>query len=405
MEERIYLKKARLKGYKSIIDTEASFLPGINIIIGDNGSGKTNFLEFLDYAIEFILPESVAGDFLINIGLDFLKGNDKNKLLEWEVKGKINYVSSTTKGDAFADLVPEITGICSINYNGEKHSLISNQKFKSVEDFLENAETEIDNYSANIDIPIFSVSVIYYGVPEEIDTWYRKGLDLRVHFGKSHFNLSPLNSRLPIRHLFKLSSFPTGTITTDGINDMEKLPQRIANSFKEGFNKTYQDIISKHSPVKDIRINPYFNTTSNNQIVVAKNLHFEFLLNDEWLTWDSLSDGTQRLLYIIVEVLTSNSEIILIEEPELGLYPQQLNLLLDLIKGQSATKQFIISTHSPQILDILTINQLDRINVVKMTKEGTKIERLTKEQKELAVSFYNSTGIMSDYWRFDNLGL
>ena len=37
-----YISHVHLKGYKSIIDTEVELHPGLNIIIGPNGSGKTN---------------------------------------------------------------------------------------------------------------------------------------------------------------------------------------------------------------------------------------------------------------------------------------------------------------------------------------------------------------------------
>ncbi len=43
-ESDVFLKQVRLKNYKSIIDAEIDFKPGLNIIIGNNGSGKTNFL-------------------------------------------------------------------------------------------------------------------------------------------------------------------------------------------------------------------------------------------------------------------------------------------------------------------------------------------------------------------------
>ena len=42
-----YISRVHLKGYKSIRDMAIDFKPGLNIIIGPNGSGKTNFLEFL----------------------------------------------------------------------------------------------------------------------------------------------------------------------------------------------------------------------------------------------------------------------------------------------------------------------------------------------------------------------
>ncbi len=51
-ENQTYIKSVKLSGYKSIKDLEVEFLPGMNIIIGENGSGKTNFLEFLEWGVD-----------------------------------------------------------------------------------------------------------------------------------------------------------------------------------------------------------------------------------------------------------------------------------------------------------------------------------------------------------------
>ena len=50
--KQAYISHVHLKGYKSIRDMEIDLLPGLNIIIGPNGSGKTNFLEFLEIVSE-----------------------------------------------------------------------------------------------------------------------------------------------------------------------------------------------------------------------------------------------------------------------------------------------------------------------------------------------------------------
>jgi AAA15 family ATPase/GTPase len=46
-QEQLYLTEVELSGYKSIRSTKAKFQKGLNIIIGKNASGKTNFMEFL----------------------------------------------------------------------------------------------------------------------------------------------------------------------------------------------------------------------------------------------------------------------------------------------------------------------------------------------------------------------
>ena len=44
--KKAYISKVHLKGYKRIRDLEIDFKPGLNVIIGPNGSGKTNFQAF-----------------------------------------------------------------------------------------------------------------------------------------------------------------------------------------------------------------------------------------------------------------------------------------------------------------------------------------------------------------------
>ena len=47
----MYLEKVQLKNYKAIEDLEIDLKPGINLLIGDNGSGKTSVLEGIAVAL------------------------------------------------------------------------------------------------------------------------------------------------------------------------------------------------------------------------------------------------------------------------------------------------------------------------------------------------------------------
>lgn len=65
-----------------------------------------------------------------------------------------------------------------------------------------------------------------------------------------------------------------------------------------------------------------------------------------------LSDGTLRFL-MLVTVLSAptTSEVIAIDEPELGLHPNMLPIIAELAQQASEHTQIIFTTHSPQFLD------------------------------------------------------
>ena len=50
-QNKLYLKDVSLSGYKSIEDVHIEFEKGLNIIIGKNAAGKTNFLQFLNKSL------------------------------------------------------------------------------------------------------------------------------------------------------------------------------------------------------------------------------------------------------------------------------------------------------------------------------------------------------------------
>jgi len=66
-----------------------------------------------------------------------------------------------------------------------------------------------------------------------------------------------------------------------------------------------------------------------------------------------LSDGTLRficLTTLLLQPLALRPDTILIDEPELGLHPYAINLLAEMLKQASADKQVIVSTQSVELL-------------------------------------------------------
>lgn len=93
-----------------------------------------------------------------------------------------------------------------------------------------------------------------------------------------------------------------------------------------------------------------------------------------------LSDGTLRYLCLLAILChPSPPPLICIEEPELGLHPDVLPTLADLMKEASERCQLIVTTHSDVLVDAMT-DQPESVLVAEKTDLGTTLTRLDAEK-------------------------
>jgi len=92
-----------------------------------------------------------------------------------------------------------------------------------------------------------------------------------------------------------------------------------------------------------------------------------------------LSDGTLRYLRMLAILCHPNPPpLICIEEPELGLHPDVLPTLANLLVDASEHTQLIVTTHSDILVDALS-DQSDAIVVAEKGENGTTLKRLDAE--------------------------
>jgi predicted ATPase len=112
-----------------------------------------------------------------------------------------------------------------------------------------------------------------------------------------------------------------------------------------------------------------------------------------------LSDGTLRFLAMAASLLMPNPPpLICIEEPELGLHPDALSQIADLLVTASARTQVIITTHSDVLVSALT-EHLDSVFVCEY-RGGTRVTRLDTAQLSHWLDRYR----LGDLWRMGELG-
>ena len=95
-----------------------------------------------------------------------------------------------------------------------------------------------------------------------------------------------------------------------------------------------------------------------------------------------LSDGTLRYLCLLAVLCHPNPPpLVCIEEPELGLHPDVLPTLADLLKEASERCQLIVTTHSDTLVDAFN-DRPESVVVCERDEAGSLMRRLSAEELE-----------------------
>lgn len=108
-----------------------------------------------------------------------------------------------------------------------------------------------------------------------------------------------------------------------------------------------------------------------------------------------LSDGTLRVLSILIEIMTTPpSATIIIEEPELQIHPGMLSKLLAEIETYTFDDNLILSTHSPQVV---SWTDPGKINLVYRSDGKTFVRNLGDDEIERVVEYLCEEGSLGDW--------
>jgi len=113
-----------------------------------------------------------------------------------------------------------------------------------------------------------------------------------------------------------------------------------------------------------------------------------------------LSDGTLRFLCLLLILChPSPPPLICIEEPELGLHPDILPEIANLLKEASERTQIVVTTHSDILVDELTETP-DSVIVCEKDRGATHMRRLDADALKIWLEKYS----LGELWRSGEIG-
>ena len=313
------INRIRIEGYKSIRNLDLELKP-INILIGSNGVGKSNFLSFFKL-VNNLYERRLSSYVISQDGAENLLHFGK-KITE-NIYGKIEFsnINSRDSNSFYFNLLPTN----------------NDNLFISTEGYGYNAswEDEIHNYFWTDNIKE-SELILKSGYRYKYLKEYLSSLK-KYHFHDTGEN-SPLRSS---------SQVDDNKYLKENGSNLPAFLYYLQEMHPKSFNRIEKTVKS---------IAPYFERFELSPDRLNKNMikleWKEINQPDGYFNASHLSDGTLRFIALATLLMQPDlPEVIIIDEPELGLHPFAINKLASLIRKASATSQIIISTQSVNFVD------------------------------------------------------
>lgn len=332
-----------IKGFKSIASVEKLQLTPVNVVIGANGSGKSNFIgafSFLHEIREGRLNEYVrtagGADQLLHFGSKVtdsiqLKVSFAKEVNQYSLQLLATQDDSLVPGAEAAYFwdkarypSPYETGLPS--QEGGREAGISNPKLKGTADWV---RTRLGRWR------------LYHVHDTSATSPLRKT-------AKTHDNdfLRADGSNLPAFLYLLQEKYP------DAYGLIRRTVQRVAPFF--------DDFLLRPDPLNEETIR----------------LAWRHKNSDQYFGASAFSDGTLRFISLATLFLQPGSlspSVILVDEPELGLHPYAITMLASLVKQAATKTQVVLSTQSPLLLDHF---EPDDVLVAERIEGSTSIRRL-----------------------------
>ena len=309
-----------VKGFKSIRSIEDFQLRSINVMIGANGAGKSNFIEIFSL-LRAINSSRALGSYVRRAG-------GAERLL--------HFGSRITK---------EIQLFVSFTDETERYEV---SLAPTADDLLYRRLQPVDYLSRARHLR------------DHINTW------CTYHFHHT-------NARSRMRTPSKLTD--NRYLLPDGSNLAAFLYRLRSDS--EGSYNQITNTIQKAAPFfVDFVLEPLLLEETKIQ------LEWRHLGSDAYFDAAALSDGTLRLVALTTLLLQPEwlrPSVILLDEPELGLHPLAISLLASMIRQASVETQVIVATQSPILLDHF---EPEEVIVADRENGATRLTRLASAELE-----------------------
>lgn len=366
LENKSRLKEIRISGYKSL-GTEAQpiqlELGNLNIIIGANGAGKSNFISFFQ-----MLANMMTGALQIYVG----KNGTSESLLQFGAKRtKMISAGLTFKNQKFT--------------NTYEFSLV-----KAVNDTLIFAEEAVTAGKSRFEHSGQKESFLLTNEA----THASERAVRAILSGCRTFQFHDTSAEAHIRGAAYIDN--NRFLMSDGGNAAAYL-YMLKVKYEQYYNRIVEHVRYVMPTFYDFFLEPQVLNPQWIKLQWREKGNSEYVFGPE-----HFSDGTLRFIALATLFLQPPEllpPIVFVDEPELGLHPQAVDVLASMVQRVAKHTQVILATQSPRLLD--SFDYKDIIVAEKDRETGcTVLKRLNESDIAIWLEDYS----ISQIWEKNIIG-
>ena len=354
------LKKIVLKNFRAFDHSIIDFNSEVTAIIGNNGSGKTSILDAIAIGMTHLTGELISSNEGYTIDAWFTSKDISNGFKEGSCAITLQS-SIINKGQDFSIKVKKIRSERGLTFDKEPENFIKETKEK-----LKTNEIQ--------SIPV----IAYYNVDR---TKLENGIhqeSIKTYNNLLHAYERSLSLNAPsfkvfekwfINQVIEENAYKVRLGEIEAELSSMKFIRHIFNDF---FSVIEPNTFGSITTINESSLMPDFGTEFNTSLCIEKQgkpMLFQQLSHGERMIIGLVAE-TARRLFLANQTNPQNGEgIILIDEIELHLHPGWQRKLVPALTKVFPNIQFILTTHSPQVLSNLKEENIRVIENFKLVKE------------------------------------
>jgi predicted ATP-dependent endonuclease of OLD family len=405
-QQHTFIRKLQIRGFRTLRDTTFSPNPGLSVLIGPNGVGKTNILHGLLTLRTCLSPQD-----------RFFSSSEKQEgarvsvSTTYSVKGTdINYSASFTTTEGAKGL----------------------EEVRNIEEIWQGRRDDGSEWRAALPSYLFD----YLKAEEERSAFARLGRVKRVHAEAADVLVEKITSAVTFNAGLRYysASHYTDPSRCPSSFEVEEEDQLVDDYSSRGPHRSFLYSLYRLRKRDKASYEAYLDLIGQNGINLVKEILWkEYLLSSNEVKvrqggravrkrrrrtlvipvvknrsgqvgFNQLSDGTFKTLALIFHIQSDDWRALLLEEPEVCVHHGLLGGIVELVKAAAKRRQIFLSTHSEQVLDLVNDTA---VFPVEISSRGSSVKRLDEALKprELQAlrTYLKESGSLGQYWKHGGL--